>query len=80
MQNLGSDGCFKPAEALHRDWSTVLGGDGTRVVAMCGSGITACQNLLALEIAGLPGGRLYAGSWSDWIRDPSRPVATGPAA
>jgi len=44
---------------------------------MCGSGVTACQNLLALEHAGLSGGRLYAGSWSEWIRDPNRPIATG---
>jgi len=45
---------------------------------MCGSGVTACHNLLALEIAGLSGARLYAGSWSEWIRDPTRPVARGP--
>jgi hypothetical protein len=44
---------------------------------MCGSGVTACHNLLALEVAGLPGARLYAGSWSEWIRDPARPVARG---
>jgi thiosulfate/3-mercaptopyruvate sulfurtransferase len=42
---------------------------------MCGSGVTACQGLLALETAGITGGRLYAGSWSEWIRDPTRPVA-----
>jgi thiosulfate/3-mercaptopyruvate sulfurtransferase len=47
------------------------------VVAMCGSGVTACHNLLALEMAGLKGARLYAGSWSEWIRDPKRPVARG---
>jgi len=76
LQNLGAEGCFKPAADLRREWSALLGGDGSRVVAMCGSGITACQNLLALEVAGLADGRLYAGSWSEWIRDPSRPVAT----
>jgi thiosulfate/3-mercaptopyruvate sulfurtransferase len=42
---------------------------------MCGSGVTACHNLLSLEIAGLTGGKLYAGSWSEWIRDPRRPIA-----
>ena len=46
---------------------------------MCGSGVTACHLLLAMEIAGLPGARLYAGSWSEWSRDPSRPVARGEA-
>ena len=46
---------------------------------MCGSGVTACHNLLAMELAALPGARLYAGSYSEWIRDPARPVATGPA-
>lgn len=77
QQNLGPDGCFKPADTLRREWSTLLGHEkGSQVVAMCGSGITACQNLLALEVAGLGGGRLYAGSWSEWIRDPSRAVAT----
>ena len=43
----------------------------------CGSGVTACHNLLALELAGLPGGRLYAGSWSEWSADPALPLATG---
>ncbi len=76
LQNLGPDGCFKRAEVLRHEWSALLGHEeGSQVVAMCGSGITACQNLLALEVAGLAGGRLYAGSWSEWIRDPSRPVA-----
>ena len=51
------------------------GRPASEVIAMCGSGVTACHNLLALEIAGLPGARLYGGSWSEWIRDPSRPVA-----
>ena len=46
------------------------------LIAMCGSGVTACHNLLALEHAGLAGARLYAGSWSEWIRDPRRPIAT----
>jgi thiosulfate/3-mercaptopyruvate sulfurtransferase len=50
------------------------------MIAMCGSGVTACHNLLAMSLAGLPGAKLYAGSWSEWIRDPGRPVArTDPA-
>mgnify|MGYP000977632292 FL=1 len=48
-----------------------------RVVHSCGSGVTACHNLFAMELAGLPGSRLYPGSWSEWCADPSRPVATG---
>jgi len=47
------------------------------VIHMCGSGVTACHNILAMEVAGLPGSRLYPGSWSEWITDPARPVATG---
>jgi thiosulfate/3-mercaptopyruvate sulfurtransferase len=53
------------------------GQDAKRMIGMCGSGVTACHNLLALEVAGLPGARLYAGSWSEWIRDPGRPVTRG---
>jgi len=76
--NLGADGKFLPAEALRRRWQVLLGAQpASAVVAMCGSGVTACHNLLALEHAGLGGGRLYGGSWSEWIRDPRRPVATG---
>jgi thiosulfate/3-mercaptopyruvate sulfurtransferase len=76
--NLGVDGRFLDAAQLRQRWHTMLGSlPPSAVVAMCGSGVTACHNLLALEHAGLPGGRLYAGSWSEWIRDPSRPVATG---
>lgn len=78
LSNLGSDGKFLGAALLRRQWQTVLGSlPPTAVVAMCGSGVTACHNLLALEHAGLPGGRLYAGSWSEWIRDPERPIASG---
>ncbi len=76
--NLGADGHFLPAAELERRWRARLA--GTRpadVIAMCGSGVTACHNLLALELAGLPGAKLYAGSWSEWIRDPRRPVARG---
>jgi thiosulfate/3-mercaptopyruvate sulfurtransferase len=77
--NLGTDGKFLSVDELRRRWSIVLGSlPSSSIVSMCGSGVTACQNLLALEHAGFPGGRLYAGSWSEWIRDPNRPVATGP--
>ncbi len=70
-------GLFKPAELLHHEWSTVLAGQAVvDVVHMCGSGVTACHNLLAMEHAGLFGAKVYAGSWSEWIRDPSRPVAS----
>ncbi len=75
--NLGPDGRFLAVTALHEQWEALLGGrPATELVSMCGSGVTACHNLLALEHAGLPGARLYAGSWSEWVRDPSRPVAT----
>jgi thiosulfate/3-mercaptopyruvate sulfurtransferase len=76
--NLGADGRFLPAAELKRRWEENLpGADFTNLVAMCGSGVTACHNLLSLEVAGLRGGKLYAGSWSEWIRDPRRPVARG---
>ena len=76
--NLGADGRFLPAAELKRRWQERLaGGDLENLVAMCGSGVTACHNLLSLEVAGLTGGKLYAGSWSEWIRDPRRPVARG---
>jgi thiosulfate/3-mercaptopyruvate sulfurtransferase len=78
LGNLGTDGRFLSADELRRRWTTLLGAlPASSVVAMCGSGVTACHNLLALEHAGLSGARLYAGSWSEWIRDPRRPVATG---
>jgi thiosulfate/3-mercaptopyruvate sulfurtransferase len=78
VSNLGPDGRFLPPAELHQRWSTMLGSlPPSSVIAMCGSGVTACHHLLALEHAGLPGARLYAGSWSEWIRDPHRAVATG---
>jgi thiosulfate/3-mercaptopyruvate sulfurtransferase len=76
--NLDADGRFLPAAELRRRWRELLAGrQPEHVIAMCGSGVTACHNLLSLEVAGLPGARLYAGSWSEWIRDPQRPVARG---
>ncbi|HXH01973.1 MAG TPA: sulfurtransferase [Candidatus Competibacteraceae bacterium] len=76
--NLGADGRFLPADALRRRFQEVLGQRAPETVLhMCGSGVTACHNLLAMEVAGLSGSRLYAGSWSEWIRDPQRPIARG---
>jgi thiosulfate/3-mercaptopyruvate sulfurtransferase len=76
--NLEADGRFLPRDELERRWRARLGSETPKnLVAMCGSGVTACHNLLSLELAGLPGGKLYAGSWSEWIRDPRRPVARG---
>ncbi|MEP7186224.1 MAG: sulfurtransferase [Rhodanobacter sp.] len=78
--NLGSDGRFKPAAQLRDEFRSVLGSTAaTEVVHMCGSGVTACHNVLAMEHAGLHGSRLYAPSWSGWVSDLSRPVATGDA-
>ena len=74
--NLDADGRFLPAAELERRWQQRLAGKSPEsLVAMCGSGVTACHHLLSLEAAGLPGGRLYGGSFSEWIRDPHRPVA-----
>ncbi|MCC6512220.1 MAG: sulfurtransferase [Pirellulaceae bacterium] len=69
-QNLDSQGCFKSAEQLR----TIHGSHKQTVVHMCGSGVTACHNLVACAAAGLPIPKLYAGSWSEWITDPKRPV------
>ncbi|MBS0662153.1 MAG: sulfurtransferase [Verrucomicrobia bacterium] len=77
--NLSGDKCFRPAEELRRDFAAVLGEwPSGQVVHQCGSGVTACANLFAMELAGLTGSRLYAGSWSEWIADPGRPIARGP--
>jgi len=76
--NLQADGRFKPAPQLHAEFSALLGNHpASAVVQQCGSGVTACHNLLAMAHAGLPGSRLYPGSWSEWCNDPSRPVARG---
>lgn len=72
------DGRFKTAEQLKQEWSNQLAGRNPEdIVHLCGSGVSACHNLLAMEVAGLSGSRLYVGSWSEWIRDPQRPIAIG---
>jgi len=69
---------FKPAGELRAEFDSLLGGrDPRQVIQQCGSGVTACHNLLAMEIAGLNDSKLYAGSWSEWCADPARPVTTG---
>ena len=74
--NLDADGLFRPVAELRQAYLTLLAGVAPeRVVMYCGSGVSACHNLLAMEVAGLPGARLYAGSWSEWCSDPERPVA-----
>lgn len=76
--NLGADGRFLPREQLRRRFAGLLDDrPAERLVAYCGSGVTACHNLFALSLAGYPLAPLYAGSWSEWLTDPSRPVATG---
>jgi thiosulfate/3-mercaptopyruvate sulfurtransferase len=75
QRNLGDDGTFRPAAELRASLEDALGGvPPERTICYCGSGVTACHNLLALEHAGLPGARLYPGSWSEWSSDPARPV------
>lgn len=74
--NLASDGRFKPPGQLHDEWAPLLATSAARqVVHQCGSGVTACHNLLAMEVAGLRGSALYPGSWSEWSSDPPRPIA-----
>ena len=74
-RNLNDDNTFKDAVTLRNEWEAELAGRTPRqIVHSCGSGVTACNNALAMEIAGLPGSRLYPGSWSEWIADPERPT------
>ena len=76
--NVESDGRFKPPAVLRAEFEALLGGvPAADVVHQCGSGITACHNLFAMELAGLKGSKLYPGSWSEWCSDPGRPVARG---
>jgi thiosulfate/3-mercaptopyruvate sulfurtransferase len=75
--NISEAGTLQPAAQLKADFERVLG-DRTpgETVMYCGSGVTACHNLLAMEHAGLSGARLFAGSWSEWEADPARPIET----
>ena len=76
--NLAADLTFRPREELKREFESLLGSKRPENVGhQCGSGVTACVNLFAMEYAGLPGSKLYAGSWSEWIADSSRPIAKG---
>lgn len=77
-QNLNPDQTFKGAGVLRAEFEALLDGASHDVVVhSCGSGVSACHNILAMEVAGMRGTRLYPGSWSEWCADPSRPVATG---
>ncbi len=76
-ENLNADLTFKSKEVLHAAFSTLAPISTQSVVHQCGSGVTACANIFAMEYAGLTGSTLYAGSWSEWVADKTRPVATG---
>ena len=78
-ENLDPSGRFLPVAELRVRFAAAGVTGGAEVVSYCGSGVTACHNLLALEHAGLAPGRLYAGSWSQWSGDPARPAAVGPS-
>lgn len=76
--NLDNYGKLLSAEELRSQYLQLINGSPSdQVIHMCGSGVTACQNILAMEMAGLPGSKLYVGSWSEWITDPSRPITQG---
>lgn len=80
-ENLKADLTFKSPDEIRKGLVDLMAGrSATEVVHQCGSGVTACANVFAMEYAGLKGSRLYAGSWSEWVADPSRPVATGPSS
>jgi thiosulfate/3-mercaptopyruvate sulfurtransferase len=77
-ENLDASGHFKPVDVLRHEWAPLLAAaDGVTLVQSCGSGVTACQNLLAVMHAGGPATALYPGSWSEWSADASRPIALG---
>lgn len=78
-ENLATDGKFKNPTVLADEFNRILDGKRTNeVIHSCGSGVSACHNVLAMEVAGLTGSLLYAGSWSEWCANPARPIATGP--
>ena len=78
LENLSPEGTFKKPAQLKRELEPLLGErSASEVIHYCGSGVAACHNLLAMEIAGLKGGKLYAGSWSEWSADPKRPLERG---
>lgn len=78
--NMADGQHFKQPDVLREEWLALAGQwNPQQIVHQCGSGVTACHNLLAMEHAGLTGSRLYPGSWSEWCSDPARPVATGSA-
>jgi thiosulfate/3-mercaptopyruvate sulfurtransferase len=80
QRNLTDEGTMRPPGALRRQFEEVIGGrPAEQVVMYCGSGVSACHNLLAMEHAGIRGAKLYPGSWSEWSSDPQRPVETGSA-
>ena len=77
-ENVNPDGTYKSAATLKSEFAQLLGDTPpAQVVHQCGSGVSACNNLIAMELAGLGGARLYVGSWSEWCADPARPVARG---
>jgi len=76
MSNLSPDGLFRSESELKHIYNKIIGDtDGEDIISMCGSGVTACHNILALKIAGIDGVKLYVGSWSEWITDRNRPIA-----
>jgi thiosulfate/3-mercaptopyruvate sulfurtransferase len=79
-ENVDAAGVFKSPTELRKEFDAILKDTpASEVVNYCGSGVAACHNVLAMEVAGLPGAKLYAGSWSDWISDPNRPIGKGAA-